>query len=122
MAENPEEVLPQHGGTARLRVKEMAAQITINQQHNQAPTTKSSAAVGLSVDQLAQRENEENFARPGHVFPLCARPGGVLERRGQTEAAIDLASLAGLQPAGVICESDKTDAAQCEIGAGLWAK
>jgi 3,4-dihydroxy 2-butanone 4-phosphate synthase/GTP cyclohydrolase II len=45
-----------------------------------------------------------DFARPGHVFPLRARPGGVLERRGQTEAAVDLASLAGLSPAGVICE------------------
>ncbi len=46
----------------------------------------------------------EDLARPGHVFPLRARPGGVLERRGQTEAAVDLASLAGLYPAGVICE------------------
>src|SRR2546430_7661101 len=46
----------------------------------------------------------EDFARPGHVFPLRARAGGVLERRGQTEAAVDLASLAGLHPAGVICE------------------
>ena len=46
----------------------------------------------------------EDFARPGHVFPLRARPGGVLERRGQTEAAVDLAGLAGLYPAGVICE------------------
>jgi len=46
----------------------------------------------------------DDFARPGHVFPLCARAGGVLERRGQTEAAVDLASLAGLSPAGVICE------------------
>ena len=45
-----------------------------------------------------------DFARPGHVFPLRARPGGVLERRGQTEAAVDLARLAGLHPAGVICE------------------
>ena len=45
-----------------------------------------------------------DFARPGHVFPLRSRPGGVLERRGQTEAAVDLASLAGLYPAGVICE------------------
>jgi len=45
-----------------------------------------------------------DLARPGHVFPLRARPGGVLERRGQTEAAVDLASLAGLSPAGVICE------------------
>ena len=46
----------------------------------------------------------EDFARPGHVFPLRARNGGVLERRGQTEAAVDLARLAGLTPAGVICE------------------
>src|SRR6266576_3359786 len=46
----------------------------------------------------------DDFARPGHVFPLRARDGGVLERRGQTEAAVDLASLAGLSPAGVICE------------------
>jgi 3,4-dihydroxy 2-butanone 4-phosphate synthase / GTP cyclohydrolase II len=46
----------------------------------------------------------EDFARPGHVFPLRARSGGVLERRGHTEAAVDLARLAGLQPAGVICE------------------
>jgi 3,4-dihydroxy-2-butanone 4-phosphate synthase/GTP cyclohydrolase II len=46
----------------------------------------------------------DDFARPGHVFPLRARPGGVLERRGQTEAAVDLASLAGSYPAGVICE------------------
>jgi 3,4-dihydroxy-2-butanone 4-phosphate synthase/GTP cyclohydrolase II len=46
----------------------------------------------------------DDFARPGHVFPLRARPGGVLERRGQTEAAVDLAGLAGLSPAGVICE------------------
>src|SRR6266498_4072886 len=46
----------------------------------------------------------EDFARPGHVFALRARAGGVLERRGQTEAAVDLASLAGLYPAGVICE------------------
>ena len=46
----------------------------------------------------------EDLARPGHMFPLRARPGGVLERAGQTEAAVDLARLAGLYPAGVICE------------------
>lgn len=46
----------------------------------------------------------EDLARPGHVFPLRARPGGVLERAGQTEAAVDLARMAGLRPAGVICE------------------
>jgi 3,4-dihydroxy-2-butanone 4-phosphate synthase len=44
------------------------------------------------------------FLRPGHVFPLKARPGGVLERRGHTEAAVDLALLAGLAPAGALCE------------------
>jgi 3,4-dihydroxy 2-butanone 4-phosphate synthase/GTP cyclohydrolase II len=45
-----------------------------------------------------------HFLRPGHVFPLRARPGGVLERRGHTEAAVDLTRLAGLQPCGVLCE------------------
>jgi 3,4-dihydroxy 2-butanone 4-phosphate synthase/GTP cyclohydrolase II len=44
------------------------------------------------------------FTRPGHVFPLCARPGGVLERRGHTETAVDLARLAGLPPVAAICE------------------
>jgi 3,4-dihydroxy-2-butanone 4-phosphate synthase/GTP cyclohydrolase II len=46
----------------------------------------------------------QSLARPGHLFPLRARGGGVLERRGHTEAAVDLARLAGLAPAGVICE------------------
>jgi 3,4-dihydroxy-2-butanone 4-phosphate synthase/GTP cyclohydrolase II len=50
------------------------------------------------------KSRPQDFARPGHVFPLRARPGGVLERRGQTEAAVDLARLAGRYPAGVICE------------------
>jgi 3,4-dihydroxy 2-butanone 4-phosphate synthase/GTP cyclohydrolase II len=45
-----------------------------------------------------------DFTRPGHIFPLAARAGGVLRRAGHTEAAVDLAQLAGLRPAGVICE------------------
>ena len=45
-----------------------------------------------------------DLVQPGHVFPLKAKSGGVLERTGQTEAAVDLARLAGLTPAGVICE------------------
>src|SRR5207249_8162398 len=45
-----------------------------------------------------------DLARPGHVVPLRARPGGVLRRPGHTEAAVDLATLAGLRPAGVLCE------------------
>ncbi len=51
----------------------------------------------------------ESLSRPGHVFPLRAKPGGVLERAGHTEAAVDLASMAGLYPAGVICEIMNTD-------------
>jgi 3,4-dihydroxy 2-butanone 4-phosphate synthase/GTP cyclohydrolase II len=50
-----------------------------------------------------------DFARPGHVFPLRARPGGVLRRPGHTEAAVDLATLAGLSPAGVLCELVRPD-------------
>lgn len=50
-----------------------------------------------------------DLARPGHVFPLRAREGGVLERRGHTEAAVDLARLAGRTPAGVICEVVRED-------------
>jgi 3,4-dihydroxy 2-butanone 4-phosphate synthase/GTP cyclohydrolase II len=46
----------------------------------------------------------DDLRRPGHVFPLRARPGGVLRRVGQTEASVDLARMAGLEPAGVICE------------------
>ncbi len=46
----------------------------------------------------------EDFARPGHVFPLKAQPGGVLTRAGHTEATVDLARLAGLTPAGILCE------------------
>jgi 3,4-dihydroxy 2-butanone 4-phosphate synthase/GTP cyclohydrolase II len=57
----------------------------------------------------------EDFARPGHVFPLSARPGGVLERRGQTEAAVDLANLAGLYPAGVICEIVNDDGTMARV-------
>src|SRR5699024_4850062 len=45
-----------------------------------------------------------DFTRPGHVVPLRAKEGGVLRRPGHTEAAVDLAQLAGLRPAGVICE------------------
>ncbi len=51
----------------------------------------------------------EDLVTPGHVFPLIARPGGVLERTGQTEGSVDLARLAGLKPAAVICEIMKED-------------
>jgi len=53
---------------------------------------------------VAPRTRPQDLARPGHVFPLRSRPDGVLERRGQTEASVDLARLAGLHHAAVICE------------------
>ena len=56
-----------------------------------------------------------DLARPGHVFPLRARRGGVLRRAGQTEAAVDLARLAGLTPAGVICEIMNEDGTMARV-------
>lgn len=57
----------------------------------------------------------EDLARPGHIFPLRARNGGVLVRTGQTEGSIDLARLAGLKPAGVICEIMKEDGSMARM-------
>jgi 3,4-dihydroxy 2-butanone 4-phosphate synthase/GTP cyclohydrolase II len=56
-----------------------------------------------------------DLVRPGHVFPLEARPGGVLQRAGQTEAAVDLARLAGLTPAGVVCEVMNDDGTMARV-------
>merc|ERR1712048_420332 len=47
---------------------------------------------------------KEAFSKPGHMFPLCARPGGVLERQGHTESTYDMCLLAGVAPVGVLCE------------------
>ena len=74
--------------------------------HDRAQTIRAAVDGGSSPD---------DFARPGHVFPLRARPGGVLERRGQTEAAVDLAGLAGLYPAGVICEIVNEDGTMARV-------
>lgn len=57
----------------------------------------------------------EDLARPGHVFPLRARPGGVLQRAGQTEGSVDLARMAGLYPAGVICEIMSDDGTMARV-------
>ena len=73
---------------------------------------KAGVTTGISAPDRARtvlaaidpRTKPEDLARPGHVFPLQAVEGGVLSRAGQTEAAVDLARLAGLTPAGVICE------------------
>src|SRR5688500_3368557 len=61
------------------------------------------------------RVKPHDLVQPGHMFPLKAKPGGVLERTGQTEAAVDLARLAGLNPAGVICEVMNDDGTMARI-------
>jgi 3,4-dihydroxy 2-butanone 4-phosphate synthase/GTP cyclohydrolase II len=61
------------------------------------------------------KTNPEDISMPGHVFPLRAKKGGVLERAGHTEATVDLASLAGLFPAGVICEIMNEDGTMARV-------
>lgn len=78
--------------------------VTIEAKHG--VTTGVSAKDRVTTIQAAihPQAKPEDLARPGHVFPLRAMPGGVLQRRGHTEGTIDLMRLAGLQPAGVLCE------------------
>jgi len=64
---------------------------------------------------IAQDATADDLVRPGHVFPLRARRGGVLVRAGQTEGAVDLTRLAGLQPAGVICEIMNEDGSMARV-------
>jgi len=72
------------------------------------------AATVLAV--LDPGAKPDDFRRPGHVFPLRAQPGGVLKRAGHTEAAVDLARLAGLYPAGVCCEICNPDGTMARLG------
>jgi 3,4-dihydroxy-2-butanone 4-phosphate synthase len=68
--------------------------------------------IQLLIDRYACAKD---FARPGHIFPLRANPRGVLARNGHTEAAVDLARLAGCAPAGVICEIAKDDGTMARL-------
>ncbi|HEX6505829.1 MAG TPA: 3,4-dihydroxy-2-butanone-4-phosphate synthase [Terriglobales bacterium] len=68
--------------------------------------------IQVAIDPMSR---PADLARPGHVFPLRARKGGVLVRAGQTEAAVDLARLAGLIPAGIICEIMKDDGSMARV-------
>ncbi len=80
-------------------------------------TTGISAADRARTIQVAidPRTSPRDLVQPGHVFPLKAKPGGVLERTGQTEAAVDLARLAGLNPSGVICEVMNDDGTMARV-------
>ncbi|GAA0090986.1 bifunctional 3,4-dihydroxy-2-butanone-4-phosphate synthase/GTP cyclohydrolase II [Paraclostridium bifermentans] len=78
---------------------------TVSIDHIETTTGISAYERALTIQKVLEKESTPNdFRRPGHIFPLKARKGGVLVRNGHTEAAVDLARLAGLKPGGVICE------------------
>lgn len=78
---------------------------TVSIDHIETTTGISAYERALTIQKVLEKEATPNdFRRPGHIFPLKARKGGVLVRNGHTEAAVDLARLAGLKPGGVICE------------------
>ncbi len=90
---------------------------TVSVEAREGVTTGISAADRAHTIQVAidARSTPESLVQPGHVFPLRAKDGGVLERAGQTEAAVDLARLAGLNPAGVICEIMNDDGTMARV-------
>lgn len=83
---------------------------TVAIDHADTTTGISAFERALTIQKVLDANSKpEDFRRPGHVFPLVAKKGGVLERNGHTEAAVDLPKLAGLKPSGVICEIMKDD-------------
>jgi 3,4-dihydroxy 2-butanone 4-phosphate synthase/GTP cyclohydrolase II len=90
---------------------------TVSVEAREGVTTGISAHDRAHTIQVAidPRTKPEGLVQPGHVFPLKARPGGVLERTGQTEAGVDLARLAGLIPAAVICEIMNDDGTMARV-------
>jgi 3,4-dihydroxy 2-butanone 4-phosphate synthase/GTP cyclohydrolase II len=94
--------------------------VTVDYRHG-TTTGVSAGDRSITIRALADSASvPEDYARPGHVFPLRARKGGVLVRAGHTEAAVDLCQLAGLKPAGVLCElmnDDGTMSRRAEIEA-----
>src|SRR5499427_7642367 len=90
---------------------------TVSVEAREGVTTGISAADRSRTIQVAIHPDStgHDLVQPGHVFPLRAKPGGVLERIGQTEAAVDLARLAGLVPAGVVCEIMNDDGTMARV-------
>jgi len=90
---------------------------TVSVEAREGVTTGISAADRAQTIQVAidPSSKPEDLVQPGHVFPLRAKDGGVLERAGQTEAAVDLARLAGLNPSGVICEIMNDDGTMARV-------
>jgi len=90
---------------------------TVSVEARHGVTTGISAADRAHTIQVAidPEASPDELVQPGHVFPLTARPGGVLERAGQTEAGVDLARLAGLNPSSVICEIMNDDGTMARV-------
>jgi 3,4-dihydroxy 2-butanone 4-phosphate synthase/GTP cyclohydrolase II len=105
-------MVPDHENTSGFGT---AFTISIEARHG--VTTGISAADRATTVQAAIADDAKptDLARPGHVFPLRAREGGVLRRAGQTEGSLDLARLAGLKPAGVICEVMNDDGSMARM-------
>lgn len=90
---------------------------TVSVEAAQGVTTGVSAQDRVTTIRAAIDEHAtpDSLRRPGHVFPLRACPGGVLERRGHTEATVDIMRLAGLAPCGVLCELMKPDGSMARL-------
>src|SRR5919204_1116597 len=90
---------------------------TVSIEAREGVTTGISAADRSHTIQVAIHPDSTPYdlVQPGHVFPLRAKPGGVLERMGQTEASVDLARLAGLNPSGVVCEIMNEDGTMARV-------
>ena len=101
----------------RHNTSRMGTAFTASIEARDGITTGISAADRAHTCRVAVDEatGPEDLEMPGHVFPLRARPGGVLQRAGQTEAAVDLARLAGFKPAGVICEVMNEDGTMARV-------
>ncbi len=115
-AERAEELdLPQ---MTRRNHEGMKTAFTVSVDAAKGITTGISAADrALTIRLLADpKAHADNLVKPGHIFPLQAMPGGVLRRAGHTEAAIDLATLAGLPPVGAICEIMGEDGTMARVG------
>nr|WP_320012667.1 3,4-dihydroxy-2-butanone-4-phosphate synthase [uncultured Desulfobulbus sp.] len=90
---------------------------TISIEARQGVTTGVSAQDRVTTIKAAIAKNAKpaDLSHPGHVFPLRAQPGGVLTRRGHTEGTVDLMQLAGLEPAGVLCELTNVDGTMARL-------
>ena len=82
---------------------------TVSVDYKETDTGISAFERALTIEKLITSEEPSDFRRPGHIFPLIAKDGGVLERRGHTEAAVELAKLVGAKEAGIICEIMSAD-------------